>query len=116
MEPSSGPRPGKMHAVAEFATVTEGALPGPGDVVVFELHGERIAIANVDGMFYAFDDLCPHRQCSLAEGGLDGTVITCPCHGSKFDVATGERLRGPAVRPPRRHAVRVDNDALQVEV
>jgi 3-phenylpropionate/trans-cinnamate dioxygenase ferredoxin component len=102
--------------VAEFATVTEGIAPGPGEIAVFELQGERIAVANVEGRLYAFDDLCAHRQCSLGEGGLEGTVVTCPCHGSRFDVATGERLRGPAVRPLRRHAVRVENDALRVEI
>jgi nitrite reductase/ring-hydroxylating ferredoxin subunit len=69
----------------------------PGTMTALEVGGERVALANVDGTVYAFGDACPHRQCSLAEGTLAGTVVTCPCHGSQFDIRTGERLRGPAV-------------------
>ena len=100
----------------EFVTVAHGAVPEQGEVTVFEVRGERVAVANVGGTLHAFDDSCPHRQCSLAEGGLEETVVTCPCHGSRFDVATGERLRGPAVRAPRVYAVRVESGALQVEI
>ena len=82
----------------------------------FELDGERIAVANVAGTFYAFADLCPHRQCSLAEGTLDDGVVTCPCHGSQFDVRTGDRLRGPAVRAIPVFAVRHTSGELQIEV
>jgi nitrite reductase/ring-hydroxylating ferredoxin subunit len=102
--------------VAEFMTVTDEAVPGLGRLAAFEVGGERIAVANVEGTFHAFGDLCPHRQCSLAEGGLEGTVVTCPCHGSQFAVTTGERLRGPAVRSVRTYALRVGNGALQVEI
>jgi 3-phenylpropionate/trans-cinnamate dioxygenase ferredoxin subunit len=85
-------------------------------VTAFEIGGVRVVLASVEGTLYAFDDLCPHRQCSLAEGHLEGTVVTCPCHGSQFDVTTGERLRGPAVRGVRTFAVRVENGDLQVEI
>ena len=63
-----------------------------------------------------FGDTCTHLHCSLAEGDLDATVVTCPCHGSQFDVTTGEVLRGPAQEPVRSYAVRVENDALQVQI
>ena len=88
----------------------------PGTMTAFEVSGERVAIANVDGTVHAFGDLCPHRQCSLAEGTLVGAVVTCPCHGSQFDVRTGERLRGPAVRAIRVFAVRDDDGELHVVV
>jgi nitrite reductase/ring-hydroxylating ferredoxin subunit len=85
-------------------------------VTAFEIGGVCVVLASVEGTLYAFDDLCPHRQCSLAEGHLEDTVVTCPCHGSQFDVTTGERLRGPAVRGVRTFAVRVENGDLQVEI
>jgi 3-phenylpropionate/trans-cinnamate dioxygenase ferredoxin component len=91
--------------LAGFVTVSAGAEPPEGSLAVFEVGGERVAVANVEGTLYAFDDSCPHRQCSLAEGGLEVTVVTCPCHGSQFDVTTGERLRGPAVRGVRTYVV-----------
>ena len=93
-----------------------GAVLEQGKLAAFGVGLERIAVANVEGMHYAFDDLCPHRQCSLAEGRLEVTVVTCPCHGSQFDVTTGERLRGPAVRGVRAFAVRVEAGDLQVEI
>jgi nitrite reductase/ring-hydroxylating ferredoxin subunit len=88
----------------------------PGERRVLELGDERIAVANVGGLLYAIDDRCPHRQCSLAEGSLEGTVVTCPCHGSQFDVRTGERLRGPAVRGIRTFAVQVEDGELRVDL
>jgi nitrite reductase/ring-hydroxylating ferredoxin subunit len=91
------------------------SLPEPGTLASFGANGERIAVANVDGALYAFGDLCPHRQCSLADGTLVGTIVTCPCHGSQFDVRTGERLRGPAVRAISVFAVRDENGELEIE-
>lgn len=102
--------------MAKFATVTDGDVPEPGELAAFDVGGERITVANVEGTLYAFDDMCPHRQCSLAEGDFEETVVTCPCHGSQFEVTTGERLRGPAVRAVRTFAVRIENGTLQVEV
>jgi nitrite reductase/ring-hydroxylating ferredoxin subunit len=72
--------------------------PEPGTMTAIDVDGVRVAVANVDGVLHAFPDLCPHRQCSLSEGTIVGAVVTCPCHESQFDVTTGDRLRGPAVR------------------
>jgi 3-phenylpropionate/trans-cinnamate dioxygenase ferredoxin component len=60
--------------------------------------------------------MCTHRQCSLALGELEGTTVTCPCHGSQFDVTTGKVLRGPAQEPVPSYPARVENDALEVEL
>ena len=68
---------------------------GDRELAAFEVSGTRIAIASVGDAFYAFGDTCTHRGCSLAEGDLEATIVTCPCHGSQFDVTTGEVLRGP---------------------
>jgi nitrite reductase/ring-hydroxylating ferredoxin subunit len=95
--------------------VTE-PLPEQGALAAFDVGGERIAVANIAGVLYALADPCPHRQCSLAEGKLEGTVVTCPCHGSQFDVTTGARLRGPAVRGVGTYAVRVENGTIRVEI
>lgn len=102
--------------MAGFVTLADGALIDEGSVVTFDVAGESIAVANVEDTHYAFDNLCPHRQCSLAEGHLEGTVVTCPCHGSQFAVTTGERLRGPAVRGVRTYTVRVDNGVLRIRI
>jgi nitrite reductase/ring-hydroxylating ferredoxin subunit len=89
----------------------------PGELAAFQVDGVRIAIANADGRFFAFGDTCTHEQCSLAEeGSLDGTVVTCGCHGAEFDVTTGAVLAPPALEPVTSYPVRVDEGNLVVEV
>jgi nitrite reductase/ring-hydroxylating ferredoxin subunit len=70
-----------------------------GEMRVFDVADTKVNIASVSGQLHAFDDTCTHRACSLPKGKLDGTTLTCPCHGSQFDVTTGEVLRGPASGP-----------------
>jgi nitrite reductase/ring-hydroxylating ferredoxin subunit len=55
-----------------------------------EVNEREIAIANVDGKFYAFDDRCGHTSARLSRGGLRGNIVTCPLHGAQFDVTTGK--------------------------
>jgi nitrite reductase/ring-hydroxylating ferredoxin subunit len=102
--------------MGEFVTVADAAEVGEGELAAFDVGGERIAVANVGGTLHGFDDTCTHLRCSLAEGELEGTVVTCPCHGSQFDVTTGAVLRGPAQEPVRSYAARVEDQALRVEI
>ena len=101
---------------SETATSTKPSSISPGTLALVEIAGTRIAVANVDGVFYAFDDTCTHEQCSLAEGDIEGTKVICACHGAEFDVRTGEVLAPPAKAPLRVYPVRVADDALQIEV
>ncbi|MGH8926675.1 MAG: Rieske (2Fe-2S) protein [Acidimicrobiia bacterium] len=102
--------------MAEFVTVAAVHSLEGKELAAFAVKGSQIAVANVAGSFYAFSDTCTHLQCSLTEGELEGTTVTCSCHGSQFDVTTGAVLRGPARDPERSYATRVENGVLQVEV
>ena len=82
---------------------------------VFDVAGTRVNVANASGHLYAIDDTCTHKGCSLAKGKLDGTTVTCPCHGSQFDVTSGDVLRGPAQLPVRSRLVQVEGGDLLVE-
>ena len=82
---------------------------------VFDVSGTKVNVAIADGHLYAFDDTCTHMGCSLANGELRGTVVTCACHGSQFDVTSGAVLRGPAQRPVRSRAVQVEGEDLLAE-
>lgn len=86
-----------------------------GQIRAFDVAGTKVDVANAGGQLYAFDDTCTHRGCSLATGRLDGTTVTCPCHGSQFDVTSGSVLRGPAVRPVRSRSVQTEGVDLLVE-
>ena len=108
--------PGRRGPVAEFVGAGKANDIGEGGLKAFDVKGTRIAVANVGGTFHAFDDTCTHEQCSLAEGDLDGTTVTCPCHGSQFDVTTGSVLNPPAVKPVLTYGVRVEAGELKIEV
>ena len=58
--------------------------------------GEPLAVYHVGTRFFACADRCPHAGGTLSEGEVERGVVTCPRHGSQFDVTTGQRVRGPA--------------------
>ncbi len=66
--------------------------PPAGQMIRIQEGKHNILLANAGGKLFAVTDKCPHLGCSLAKGQLDGTVVTCPCHGSTFDVTTGSLI------------------------
>ena len=95
------------------ATVNE---ISPGAIKQIRVSGKIILLANVDGNFFAIDDTCTHAQCSLSTGFLDGSAIYCPCHGSQFDVTTGEVLSPPAPANEPVYPVKVENEQVLIEI
>ena len=102
-----------MAAFVKIATTAD--IP-PGKVNVYEIDGRQIAVCNVDGTFYAIDDICTHDGGSLDQGELLGDEIECPRHGALFDVKTGRALTLPAVAPVRSYPVQVNGDHIMVEI
>lgn len=102
--------------MAEFVKVATTADILPGKVNVYEVNGQHIAVCNVDGDYYAIDDVCTHDGGSLDQGELQGDQIECPRHGARFDVRTGRAITLPAVRPVRSYAVQVEGDDVKVDV
>jgi nitrite reductase/ring-hydroxylating ferredoxin subunit len=100
--------------MSELITVGRKDDVPEGEMRQYQVGGEDVAVANVAGELHAFGDVCTHRQCSLAEGDLDGTTVTCPCHGSEFDVTTGDVLGGPAVEPVQTFRVTVEGDDIKI--
>ena len=102
--------------MAEFVKVATTAEIPPGNVHVYEVEGRQIAVCNVNGTFYAIDDVCTHDGGSLDQGQLEGDQIECPRHGARFDVKTGRPLTLPAVLPVQSYPVQVNGDEIRVEV
>lgn len=100
--------------MTEFVIVAGTEELKQGKMRAFEVRGTRIAVANVAGAYYAFDDTCTHLRCSLAEGDLEETTVICPCHGSEFDVRSGEVLQGPAREPVETYETRIEGSSLGV--
>jgi glycine/D-amino acid oxidase-like deaminating enzyme/nitrite reductase/ring-hydroxylating ferredoxin subunit len=78
--------------------------------------GRDIAFFRIGGSIYAIDNACSHAGGPLCDGPLEGTVVTCPWHRSRFDVTTGSVRQGPASQPQRSYKVRVSGSAIEVEV
>lgn len=87
----------------------------PGTVLRIEVGGEHVAVANVDGEYFAVSDTCTHARISLTDGGLAGRQIICPWHGAMFDLKTGRPTCGPAIDPLRCYNVRVEGESLIIE-
>ena len=99
-----------------WMTVARASEIPPERIGVYSVGDHDVAICNVGGEFFAIDDLCTHDGGSLDQGELDGDEVECPRHGARFDVRTGRAVQLPAFQPVETHAVRVDGDAIQVEV
>ena len=99
---------GRYVSVAKVGDIPDGG------VKVVRLGDQDIAIYHVDGGYYAIDDICPHDGGELASGVLEGTVVECPRHGSRFDVRTGAVLTLPAVSPVTSYDVRLKDGEVQV--
>ena len=94
---------------------TLSALP-PGTGRQVHVEDRVLAIFNVGGTIHAIGGSCTHRGGPLGEGRLDGSVVACPWHGSRFDVTTGAVLSPPAARNADVYRVSVDADAIVVEL
>ena len=102
-----------MAGFVKVATTDE-IVPGQGKAV--EVNGQKLALFNVDGTYYAIDDACTHRGGPLSEGEVKGQEVECPWHGALFNVLTGEASGPPADVAVKKYNVRVQGADLEVEV
>lgn len=82
-----------------FVAVASAAEIAPGSFRKVEAAGRAYILANVDGTFYAVEDLCSHEDYPLSYGCLHGEHIKCSLHGSRFSLKTGEPREEPADTP-----------------
>jgi 3-phenylpropionate/trans-cinnamate dioxygenase ferredoxin component len=87
----------------------------PGRSKPFTLDGIEILVCNVDGSFYAIDDLCTHDGGPLDLGMLEGYCAVCPRHGATFDVRTGAPTM-PAIMPVTTYPINERDGELYIEL
>lgn len=76
----------------------------PGKAVCVDLpDGRVVALFNIDGEYFALNNLCPHQGAPLAEGKICGSQVTCPWHNWIFDIRSGVCLNQPGERAKRYH-------------
>jgi len=87
-----------------------------GELKQFNAGETEILVANVNNQFFCLAARCTHAGAPLAEGELNGEVLTCPWHGSRFKVTDGTVIRGPAQKPLGFYKSLVKEDFLFVEL
>ena len=102
--------------MSEMLKVAETKDVPPGTAIAVEVSGQKVALFNTDGTYYAIDDTCTHAGGPLSEGDVNGTEVTCPWHGATFDVASGGVLGPPAPGGVKAYKVQVVGDDIKIEV
>ena len=100
--------------MAEFVTVAKTSDIEPGKMILVEVDDEDVAVANVNGEYYAFGAECPHAGGPLDEGDVEGNIVVCPWHGAEFDMTTGKALTMPASDSISTYQVRVVGEEIQL--
>ena len=100
----------------QLVKVADAKALAPGRAIKVEAGGQKIALFNAGGTFYAIGDTCTHRGGPLSEGTLSGTRITCPWHGAKFEVTSGKVVGPPAQLDVPSYKVVVEGDDIKVEI
>ena len=99
-------------AFTKVATVQE--IP-VGQAKKVRIGDKDVALFNINGIFFAIDNTCPHRGGPLSEGEIDGQEVTCPWHGARFNLSTGAHLSPPANRDVSAYKVQVVGDDVQID-
>lgn len=98
---SSAPNPGQSLAAT-------GDVPVGGGLIV---ESQQLVLSQpAKGEFKAFTNICTHQQCPITR--LDGPVLICPCHGSRFDVTDGSVVGGVAKEPLAEIPIKVTGDSI----
>lgn len=100
--------------MAEWIDVAPEAELVPGTFRVVDVDDVMVAVFNLDGAFYAIEDVCTHDYGQLTGGPIDHDEITCPRHGARFNIKTGEAMCPPAYEPVATFRVRVEQGIVQV--
>ena len=113
-----------------FVEIDKGGDLAEGTMREVTVQGRKMLLAKIGHSYYAADNRCPHMGARLSEGKLEGFVVTCPRHGSQFDLRDGHVIQwtnlptlvatmGKIIRRPRRltiYAVKLEGDRIMVEI
>jgi len=99
--------------MGNLTTVAKTSEVEPGAAKVVQANGREVAIFNVDGEFYAIDNVCIHKGGPLGEGMIEGEVVTCPWHSWRFNVKTGACLANPMAKV-KTYPIKVEDGEIKL--
>lgn len=97
-----------------FVTVARTGELQPGEMMYVEVGEDPVCLINLDGAFYALNDICTHQEASLSDGEIVGDEVECPLHGGAFEIRTGAPAAFPVVTPVETYHVRVVGEEVQL--
>lgn len=114
------------HRIAEAEALAE-----DGDRIVVEIDGQEIGVFRVNGELFALPNFCPHQAGPLCQGAItgrmvvaddgwewrytqDGEIVTCPWHGWKYDITTGENIKDARYSIPT-YDVTIEDGVIYVD-
>ena len=100
--------------MSDWVSVARADALAPGQWKSVDVDGARIAVFNLDGGYYAIEDVCTHDGGILTGGSVEGDVIVCPRHGARFCIRTGAALTAPAYEATAKLPVRIENGVVEV--
>jgi naphthalene 1,2-dioxygenase system ferredoxin subunit len=102
--------------MSKWVEAAQAADFADGDVRGVEIGDTAIAIYQVEGAFYATDNVCTHAFALLSDGFLDECTIECPLHAGRFDIRSGKALGRPVTRDIKTYPVKVENGAVLIDL
>ncbi len=87
-----------------------------GELRSFKVKDREFLAVNLDGKVFCLDGRCTHAGAPLAEGTLEGEVLTCPWHYSQFNITSGAVLRDPAHKPLKTYDVKEKEKTLYIDL
>jgi 3-phenylpropionate/trans-cinnamate dioxygenase ferredoxin subunit len=98
----------------EWVTVAKTDDLPEGELLGASVDDVQLLVANVAGEYRAVGDVCTHAGCQLSEGWIEGEAVECSCHGSMFDLQTGEAIQPPAEEAVPVYEIRVEGGEVQI--
>src|SRR4030067_3715868 len=100
-----------FQKVASLSDLKEGEVRG------VKIDSEEIALYRLGNEVLATSDICTHAECIISENyDVQGEEVECTCHGSHFNIKTGENTVPPAAEPPKTYPVKIEDDDILIEV
>jgi NAD(P)H-dependent nitrite reductase small subunit len=101
------------RSMGDFVTVADVKDIGPGEGRVVEIDGNEVALFNLNGTFYAIDNMCVHQGGPLGEGILEGESVICPWHSWRYNVKTGVCSTNPSMKV-NTYSVKIEDGQIKV--
>jgi len=100
----------------KFVEISKSEAVPADSMKMFLVEGQEVLVVNLDEKYYAVSNRCTHARGDLSKGRLEGKIVVCPRHGSKFDVTNGSRISGPAKDSLPVFEIKVEDKSLKIKV